>query len=86
MKTELQVAIEEIIGEYEPIEREVTNYHVENLLTIDASGNQEIQTVITEYQTTEAIFNWTWAAGVLLFTIVLYSLLRCIGGVLKWKL
>ena len=84
-KTQLQEAVENIFGEYRPLERHHAETVTEHIITTDMDGNEYLHTVTYEVPLITYGFNWTWATGVLLFTIIMYSFFRCVGGLLKWK-
>lgn len=80
--TSLQQAIENILGEYEPIEKTWTKTETE-LFTFYSEGTTTIVPYEYEVQHTSYLFNFTWFAGAVVFIVFLYTIFRTIGGMLK---
>jgi hypothetical protein len=81
----MESVIVDIFGEYEPIARLETIYITEAYYEPDDEGIQRMKMQTIEVPTVTYGFNWQWATGILLFTVVLYSFFRCVGGILKCK-
>ena len=91
VQTQLQEIVTRIFGVYEPIRREWTTLEPQLVVTRTDFGYyggyvETVHEIIHEIPQVEYMFNWSWAVGVLLFSICLYSFLRCVGGILKWKI
>jgi len=84
--TSLQQAFVNIFGEYEPIRRDVVVTEFKTVLLTDSMGNKQEQLVAVPVTIVEYGFNWTWAASVLLFALVLIAFFKCISGVFRWKI
>ena len=97
IKTALQAAIDAIFGEYVPREYRYTTEELQHFTLTDVHSETDYMgvTTTTTTQRLEAVpvtvehvalkFDYPWAVGALLFTIVLASLMKMIGGLLKWK-
>lgn len=66
-----------IFGEYSPITFEIVDY------LYDENGNLLSQTVTTQVANGASGVDWTYVLGVVAFLVVLYSILRIIGGVIS---
>ena len=88
-ETALQEAMYIIFGEYKPIEQRYTTDEVENVVISQYDGTYYTQTIVPQVNVVEHVeygFNWFWFAGVVMFGIVLHSVLRMVGGLLKCKI
>jgi len=81
--TGLELIIESLFGRYEPNLIKVTSQVPHTLRITTSQGIDEYQTVIINVQETITEVNKTWITGVLLFTLILYSFFRAIGGLVK---
>jgi len=78
--------VEDIFGAYSPhVQLRVENV-MQTITTTDIDGLTTVMEVPTEVVVTEYVPDFTWFAGVALFAIVLHSLMRMIGGLLKCQI
>ena len=85
----LQEVIYRIFGVYEPLRREFETIEHKVVVTETVIGYDSFQTYhLIPHTVThiEYIFNWSWAVSVLLFVIVLCGFLKCVGGILRWRI
>ena len=85
----LQDVINRIFGVYEPVRREWVTIEYKVVVTETSFYDSAFSTYhLVPHAVThvEYSFNWSWAAGVLLFTIVLCGFLKCVGGILRWRI
>lgn len=69
--------IASIFGEYAPITYETTEY------LYDTEGNVISETVSEVVASGASGIDWTYVLGVVAFLVVLYCILRIIGGVIN---
>ena len=79
----LELVIETLFGRYNPDMITVTRQVPHTLRVSTQYGVYEYQTIMITVQETQPSINKTWLAGVLLFSIILYSFFRAIGGLVK---
>ena len=98
IKTALQEAIASIFGDYELREYRYTTEELQHFTLTDIHNETDMAgvTTTTTTQRLEAVpvtvehvelkFDYPWAAGVVLFAIVLGSLMKMIGGMSRWRI
>ena len=86
MENDVITILEPIIGEYTPDEYTVTYNRNEIVVVADSSGVETAQTVAYTDTETVIIPDYNWFASTVIFIVFVYSILRMIGGLLKWKI
>lgn len=83
--TTIQDILTDLLGEYTPIPQEVTESRTEAYVLVDASGAETLQEVTLTNTYTQNITNWAWFGSIAIFIVMLYCILRMIGGLISCK-
>ena len=82
----MKTVITDLFGDYEPVENQYIITEDRGFVVSDDLGFETVQVVQETIVYSEMIPDYAWFVGVAIFTVVLYSFLRMVGGLLKCKL